>query len=39
MPVEDLGPELTERHAIAPELTDRLLEGLAKAGLEGLPES
>ena len=37
MPVEDLGPELIERHAIAPELTDLLLEGLAKAGLEGLP--
>jgi len=39
MPVEDLGPELIERHAIAPELTDLLLEGLAKAGLEGLPGS
>jgi len=39
MPVEDLGPELTERHAIAPELTDRLMEGLAKAGLEGLSGS
>ena len=39
MPIEDLGPELIERHAIAPELTDLLLEGLAKAGLEGLPGS
>jgi len=39
MPVEDLRPELIERHAIAPELTDRLMEGLAKAGLEGLSES
>ena len=38
MPAEDLRPELIERHAIAPELTDRLLEGLAKAGLEGLSE-
>lgn len=36
MPIEDLRAELIERHAIAPELTDRLLEGLAKAGLEGL---
>ncbi len=35
MPVEDLRSELIERHAIAPELTDRLIEGLAKAGLEG----
>jgi serine/threonine protein kinase/Tfp pilus assembly protein PilF len=36
MPLEDLRTELIQRHAIAPELTDRLLEGLAKAGLEGL---
>ncbi|MGB5294797.1 MAG: hypothetical protein WBP34_07590, partial [Thermoanaerobaculia bacterium] len=39
MPVEGLRAELIERHAIAPELTDRLLEGLAKAGLEGLSGS
>ena len=39
LPVEDLRPELIERHAIAPELTDLLLEGLAKAGLEGLSGS
>ena len=36
IPLEDLRSELIERHAIAPELTDRLMEGLAKAGLEGL---
>ena len=36
LPVTDLRSELIERHAIAPELTDKLLEGLAKAGLEGL---
>ena len=39
MPLEDLRTELIQRHAIAPELTDLLLEGLAKAGLEGLPGS
>ncbi|MGB5659786.1 MAG: protein kinase [Thermoanaerobaculia bacterium] len=39
LPVEGLRAELIERHAIAPELTDRLLEGLAKAGLEGLSGS
>ncbi len=39
MPIQDLRTELIQRHAIAPELTDLLLEGLAKAGLEGLPGS
>ncbi len=38
LPVEQLRTELIERHAIAPELTDRLLEGVAKAGLEGVLE-
>ena len=38
LPVAELRAELIERHAIAPELTDRLMEGLEKAGLEGLSE-
>jgi hypothetical protein len=38
LPAEDLRAELTERQAIAPEITDRLIEGLAKAGMEGLSE-
>ena len=36
LPAEDIRAELIERHAFAPELADRLIEGLAKAGLEGL---
>ena len=36
LPIGNLRSELIERHAIAPELTDQLLEGLAKAGLKGL---
>jgi cytochrome c-type biogenesis protein CcmH/NrfG len=35
-PITELRAELIERHALAPELADRLIEGLAKAGLEGL---
>jgi serine/threonine protein kinase len=35
-PTSELRTELIERHAIWPQLTDRLMEGLAKAGLEGL---
>jgi TolB-like protein len=38
LPAEDIRAELIERHAFAPELADRLMEGLAKAGLEGLSE-
>ena len=34
LPVSDLRSELIERHAQAPGLTDHLLEGLAKAGLD-----
>ncbi len=34
--VEDLRSGLIERHAFAPELSERLMEDLAKAGLEGL---
>lgn len=37
-PVEELRTELIKRHALSPELTARLLAGLAKAGLEGLPQ-
>jgi len=33
-PVDELRRELIERHAISPALTDHLLEGLAKAGME-----
>ena len=33
-PVEELRRELIARHAFTPALTDHLLEGLAKAGLE-----
>lgn len=36
MPVEELRTELIERHAFAPELADRLMEGLTNAGMEGL---
>jgi len=39
LPVEDLRAELIERHAIAPELADRLIAGLAKAGLDDLSGS
>ena len=39
LPIEDLRVELIERHAIAPELTDRLMEGLAKAGIEAVSGS
>ncbi|MBD3853870.1 MAG: hypothetical protein IFJ96_03740 [Acidobacteria bacterium] len=38
-PVGDLRQELIERHALSPALTDHLLEGLAKAGLEGVADS
>jgi serine/threonine protein kinase len=33
-PVDELRRELIERHAYSPELTDRLLDGLVKAGLD-----
>jgi len=33
-PFDELRRELIERHAYSPELTDRLLEGLVKVGLE-----
>ena len=35
-PVGELRQELVERHAVVPALTDHLMEGLAKAGLEGV---
>ena len=35
-PAEDLRTELIQRHAIAPAMVDHLLDGLAKAGLEGV---
>ena len=35
-PVGELRRELIERHALSPALTDHLIEGLAKAGLEGV---
>ena len=35
-PAEDLRAEFIERHAFSPELTDRLMQGLAKAGMQGL---
>jgi serine/threonine protein kinase/Tfp pilus assembly protein PilF len=38
-PVGDIRQELIERHAFTPELTDHLLEGLEKAGLEGVVDS
>ena len=38
LPAEDIRDELIERHALAPELANRLMEGLAKAGLDGLSE-
>jgi TolB-like protein len=38
-PVGNLRQELIERHALSPALTDHLLEGLAKAGLEGVADS
>jgi len=37
-PVGELRGELIERHAMSAPLTDHLLEGLTKAGLEGLPD-
>ena len=38
-PVGELRQELIERHGYTPGLTDHLLEGLAKAGLEGVADS
>ncbi len=35
-PPSEIRAELRERHAIAPQIADSLIEGLAKAGLEGL---
>jgi len=35
-PTGEIRHELIERHALAPHIADRLIEGLAKAGLEGL---
>jgi non-specific serine/threonine protein kinase len=35
-PAGDLRQELIQRHAYAPALADHLMEGLAKAGLEGV---
>jgi len=37
-PIGELRRELIERFAISPALTDHLLEGLAKAGLEGVAD-
>jgi hypothetical protein len=37
-PVGGLRHELIERHGYTPNLTDHLIEGLAKAGLQGMPE-
>ena len=38
-PVAEICKELIERNAYSPELTDQLLEGLEKAGLEGVVDS
>jgi hypothetical protein len=38
-PVGDIRLELIQRHAFSSELTDHLMEGLAKAGLEGVADS
>jgi TolB-like protein len=35
-PMDELRPELVERHVFSPDVADRLIEGAAKAGLEGL---
>ncbi len=35
-PASEIRDELMERHAFAPHVADSLIEGLAKAGLEGL---
>jgi adenylate cyclase len=37
-PVGELRRELIERHALKPGLADHLMEGLAKAGLEGVAD-
>jgi len=37
-PVGDLRQELVERHGYTPEFADHLMEGLAKAGLEGVAD-
>ena len=36
-PLGEIRADLIERHALTPGLTDHLLEGLRKAGLEDLP--
>jgi len=38
-PVGDIRQELIERHGYTPALTDHLMEGLEKAGLEGIADS
>jgi serine/threonine protein kinase/Tfp pilus assembly protein PilF len=38
-PVGELRQELVERHAVVPAVTDHLMEGLEKAGLEGAVSS
>jgi EAL domain-containing protein (putative c-di-GMP-specific phosphodiesterase class I) len=38
-PPSELRIELTQRHALSQGLTDHLLEGLAKAGLEGVADT
>jgi EAL domain-containing protein (putative c-di-GMP-specific phosphodiesterase class I) len=38
-PPSELRLELIQRHALSQGLTDHLLDGLAKAGLEGVAES
>jgi len=38
-PVGDIRQEMIERHGYTPALTDHLMEGLAKAGLEGVAGS
>ena len=37
-PVGDLRQELVERHGYTPGFADHLMEGLAKAGLEGVAD-
>ena len=38
-PATELRMELIQRHALSQGLTDHLLEGLAKAGLDGVEDS
>ena len=38
-PIGEMRRELIERHTLSVALTDHLLEGLAKAGLEGIADT